>query len=152
MAGTSSGQAGQASASPAGRTEEEERWTKVQTLVTPRARFVLTAEKCNGPGLCPRRYRKMKERLGLTEIRKHANRMTFAEVGAGSRRSRRRNAEPRFCVIGTDGRVFCCRLKMMRTRRIWASVWGSWGRAAAGASGRLRSTTPPRPGSPNPCR
>ncbi|KAG7250273.1 hypothetical protein CRUP_017979, partial [Coryphaenoides rupestris] len=26
-----------------------------------------------------RRYRKMKERLGLTEIRKHANRMTFAE-------------------------------------------------------------------------
>uniref|UniRef100_A0A7N8WZ50 U4/U6 small nuclear ribonucleoprotein Prp31 n=1 Tax=Mastacembelus armatus TaxID=205130 RepID=A0A7N8WZ50_9TELE len=27
-----------------------------------------------------RRYRKMKERLGLTEIRKHANRMTFAEV------------------------------------------------------------------------
>lgn len=26
------------------------------------------------------RYRKMKERLGLTEIRKHANRMTFAEV------------------------------------------------------------------------
>lgn len=27
------------------------------------------------------RYRKMKERLGLTEIRKHANRMTFAEVG-----------------------------------------------------------------------
>ncbi|KAJ8392816.1 hypothetical protein AAFF_G00070200 [Aldrovandia affinis] len=27
-----------------------------------------------------RRYRKMKERLGLTEIRKHANRMTFAEI------------------------------------------------------------------------
>lgn len=29
---------------------------------------------------CSLRYRKMKERLGLTEIRKHANRMTFAEV------------------------------------------------------------------------
>uniref|UniRef100_A0AAR2LPQ8 U4/U6 small nuclear ribonucleoprotein Prp31 n=1 Tax=Pygocentrus nattereri TaxID=42514 RepID=A0AAR2LPQ8_PYGNA len=29
-----------------------------------------------------RRYRKMKERLGLTEIRKHANRMTFAEVSS----------------------------------------------------------------------
>uniref|UniRef100_A0A3B3SMQ2 U4/U6 small nuclear ribonucleoprotein Prp31 n=1 Tax=Paramormyrops kingsleyae TaxID=1676925 RepID=A0A3B3SMQ2_9TELE len=27
-----------------------------------------------------RRYRKMKERLGLTEIRKNANRMTFAEI------------------------------------------------------------------------
>lgn len=26
----------------------------------------------------------MKERLGLTEIRKHANRMTFAEVGTES--------------------------------------------------------------------
>ncbi|KAG7270141.1 hypothetical protein CRUP_027211 [Coryphaenoides rupestris] len=30
-----------------------------------------------------RRYRKMKERLGLTEIRKHANRMTFAEEDLG---------------------------------------------------------------------
>lgn len=28
---------------------------------------------------CPR-YRKMKERLGLTEIRKQANRMSFGEV------------------------------------------------------------------------
>lgn len=32
--------------------------------------------------LCPvLRYRKMKERLGLTEIRKQANRMSFGEVG-----------------------------------------------------------------------
>lgn len=31
---------------------------------------------------CPvLRYRKMKERLGLTEIRKQANRMSFGEVG-----------------------------------------------------------------------
>lgn len=28
----------------------------------------------------PPRYRKMKERLGLTEIRKQANRMSFGEV------------------------------------------------------------------------
>uniref|UniRef100_A0A8C9ZIG5 U4/U6 small nuclear ribonucleoprotein Prp31 n=1 Tax=Sander lucioperca TaxID=283035 RepID=A0A8C9ZIG5_SANLU len=37
-----------------------------------------------------RRYRKMKERLGLTEIRKHANRMTFAEVS-------------RYCLSGGSG-------------------------------------------------
>ena len=31
---------------------------------------------------CPvPRYRKMKERLGLTEIRKQANRMSFGEIG-----------------------------------------------------------------------
>lgn len=35
---------------------------------------------CNVACASFRRYRKMKERLGLTEIRKHANRMTFAEV------------------------------------------------------------------------
>ncbi len=30
-----------------------------------------------------RRYRKMKERLGLTEMRKQANRMNFGEVSVG---------------------------------------------------------------------
>lgn len=45
-----------------------------------------------------------------------------------------------------------CRSKTTPIRRIWASVSVSWGRAAAGASGRLRSTRPPRPESPNPSR
>lgn len=38
----------------------------------------------------------MKERLGLTEIRKHANRMTFAEVGSESVQIRTRSLWPRW--------------------------------------------------------
>lgn len=81
MAGASSGEAGQASASPAGRTEEEEGGAKVPA---PLHTDTSPAQQCEGlirSPVSPRRYRKMKERLGLTEIRKHANRMTFAEVG-----------------------------------------------------------------------
>lgn len=135
MAGTSSGQAGQASAGAAGRAEEEERRPKVQTLVTPRAGFVLTAVKCNGPALCPRRYRKMKERLGLTEIRKHANRMTFAEVGAGSPCSRSRNVEPRFCVIGADGWIF---LLQIEDDAYQEDLGFSLGQLGKSGSGRVR--------------
>ncbi|XP_023254476.1 U4/U6 small nuclear ribonucleoprotein Prp31 [Seriola lalandi dorsalis] len=37
-------------------------------------------ESSVGKVTAQKEYRKMKERLGLTEIRKHANRMTFAEI------------------------------------------------------------------------
>ncbi len=94
----------------------------------------------------------MKERLGLTEIRKHANRMTFAEV-----------SRPLSVFVFKFHRltqqlwilnfVFLpVRLKTMLIRRIWASVSVSWESLAAAGSDKLRSTTPPRPEYPNPYR
>ena len=91
MAGASPSENSEAPAGPTGRPAEKERWKEVRNQHTPHQgrssqsalskilewRFLF---KLKAFVLC--RYRKMKERLGLTEIRKHANRMTFAEVSS----------------------------------------------------------------------
>lgn len=89
MAGTAACEAGEAAARPPRRAAQEARRPQVGPLGTSRGEkggeeaHTLPADSRVPLSPVPR-YRKMKERLGLTEIRKQANRMSFGEVSPRS--------------------------------------------------------------------